>query len=527
MGAIALSLAQLAPVSYPLALLISPGGRATPTFPNRVMAEGKITPRSEDYAQWYQDVIANAEMAEAAGVVKGCMVIRPHGFAVWEKMQADLDRRFKETGHKNACFPMLIPMSFIEKEAQHVEGFAPELAVVTHAGGKELEEPYVIRPTSETIIGHFFSKWIDSYRELPLLINQWANVMRWELRTRIFLRTGEFLWQEGHTAHATHQDAHEEVVRMLNVYRDFAHEVMAVPMIRGIKTENERFAGAIETRCIEAYMQDGKALQAGTSHNLGQNFGKAFDVMFQNEKGEREYVWQTSWGVSTRLVGALIMAHSDDDGLVLPPRLAPIHVAIVPIFRKDDEKARVLEAANRIADELREDGLTVELDDRDGMKPGAKYYEWERKGVPIRIEIGPRDLDEESVMIKRRVSELDERGRPKKEKLPMKDLGVALGKILDEFQQELFDRAKTRMDENTITVDNWDDFVAAFADEKNLKFVYAHWDGTTETELAIKEETKATIRCRPTDGDGPAPEPGTCIKTGKPSEGLVLFAKNY
>ena len=491
------------------------------------MAAGKITPRSEDYSQWYQDVIAQAELAEVAGVVKGCMVIRPHGYAIWEKMRDDLDRRFKETGHKNASFPMLIPQSFLEKEAEHVEGFAPELAIVTHAGGKKLEEPYVLRPTSETIIGHFFSKWIDSYKELPLLINQWANVIRWELRTRLFLRTTEFQWQEGHTAHSTHEESREEVIRMLDVYRDFAHEIMAVPVIRGIKTDSERFAGAVETRCIEAYMQDGKALQSGTSHDLGQNFGKAFDVMFQNEKGEREYVWQTSWGVSTRLIGALIMSHSDDDGLVLPPKLAPIHVAIVPIFRKDDEKVRVLEAANRIADDLRADGLSVELDDRDGMKPGAKYYEWERKGVPIRVEIGPRDLDEESVMIKMRISELDERGRGKKEKLPMEGLGIAIGRKLDEFQTFLFDRAKKRMDDNTITVENWADFEAAFADDKNLKFVYAHWDGTAETETAIKAATKATIRCLPTDGDGPAAEPGKCVKTGEASNGLVLFAKNY
>ena len=296
------------------------------------MAEVKIAKRADDYAQWYQDVIQHADLAEAAGVVKGCMVVKPHGFAIWEKMQADLDRRFKETGHKNAAFPLLIPMSFITKEAEHVDGFAPELAVVTQAGGKELEEPYCIRPTSETIIGHFFAKWIDSHRDLPLLINQWANVMRWELRTRIFLRTTEFYWQEGHTAHATHQEAKEEVMRMLNVYRDFVHDVMAVPVVRGIKSANERFAGALETFTIEGMMQDGKSLQCGTSHDLGQNFGKAFDVMFQNDAGERDFVWQTSWGVSTRLIGALIMTHSDDDGLVVPPRLAPIHVVIVPIL---------------------------------------------------------------------------------------------------------------------------------------------------------------------------------------------------
>ncbi|QDU65069.1 proline--tRNA ligase [Engelhardtia mirabilis] len=490
------------------------------------MAENRITPRAEDYAQWYQDVIAQAQLAEAAGVVKGCMVIRPHGYAIWEAMQADLDRRFKATGHQNASFPLLIPMSFMTKEAEHVEGFAPELAVVTQAGGKELEEPYAIRPTSETIIGHFFSKWIDSHRDLPLLINQWANVMRWELRTRLFLRTSEFLWQEGHTAHATHAEAREEAVRMHHVYRDFCHEIMAMPVIRGIKTANERFAGALETLTIEALMQDGKALQAGTSHDLGQNFGRAFDVQFQNDAGEREYVWQTSWGVSTRLVGALIMTHSDDDGLVLPPKLAPIHVVIVPIFRKDDEKVRVLEAANRIAAELRDDGLNVKVDDRVSLKPGAKYYEWERKGVPLRIEIGPRDLDSESVMTKLRVAAVDESGRAVKEVRPMADLGVSIGKTLDEFQTQLFDTAQARLTAGTVHVDTWDDFVDVFKDGGS-RFVYAHWDGTTETELAIKNETKATIRCLPTDGDGPEAEPGKCIKTGADSAQRVLFAKNY
>jgi prolyl-tRNA synthetase len=398
--------------------------------------------------------------------------------------------------------------------------------VVTQAGGKELEEPYAIRPTSETIIGHFFSKWIDSHRDLPLLINQWANVMRWELRTRLFLRTSEFLWQEGHTAHASHAEAQEEVARMLDVYRDFAHEVMAMPVIRGVKTANERFAGAVETRCIEAYMQDGKALQAGTSHDLGQNFGKAFDVTFQNAEGQREHVWQTSWGVSTRLVGALIMTHSDDEGLVLPPKLAPIHVVIVPIYRKDEEKAEVLEAAHRIASELRDDGLAVKVDDRDAVKPGAKYYEWERKGVPVRIELGPRDIADNAVMIKRRLAEIDERGKPIKEKLSMDGLGVALGKVLDELQSGLFTAAQQRLADNTVHVDSWDDFVDVFKDGGS-KFVYAHWDGTQETELAIKNETKATIRCLPYAEDGPAAEAGACIKTGKPSAQRVLFAKNY
>ena len=480
----------------------------------------KITPRAEDYSQWYQDVIAAGELAEPANIVKGCMVIRPHGFAIWEGIQADMDRRFKATGHKNAYFPLLIPMSFIEKEAEHVEGFAPELAVVTHAGGKELEEQYCIRPTSETIIGHFFSRWIDSHRDLPLLINQWANVMRWELRTRMFLRTSEFLWQEGHTAHATHEESLEEVHRMLGVYRDHCHEVMAMPVICGRKSAHERFAGALETLTIEAMMQDGKALQSGTSHDLGQKFGKAFDVTFQNAQGEREFVWQTSWGTSTRLVGALIMTHSDDYGLVLPPKLAPIHVAIVPIYRKDEEKGAVMEKAHAIAAELRDNGLVVELDDREGMKPGAKYYDWERKGVPLRLELGPRDLASGTVMAKRRVTDEG------KEKLPMDGIGAAVGKVLDEIQADLFNRALARREESTVSVDSWDDFAAAFEGSQS-KFVWAHWDGTTETELAIKEATKATVRCIPLEGEGPEPEVGVCVKTGAASEQRVLFSKNY
>jgi prolyl-tRNA synthetase len=500
------------------------------------MSEARITPRAQDYAQWYQDVVREGGLAEPAEVVKGCMVIKPHGYAVWEKMQADLDRRFKATGHQNAYFPLLIPLSFLAKEAKHVEGFAMECAVVTHTGlravdGKleiknELEEPYVIRPTSETIIGHFFAKWIDSYRDLPLLINQWANVMRWEKRTRLFLRTSEFLWQEGHTAHATHEEALEEVHRMLDVYRDFVVEMMAVPVIQGIKTANERFAGAVETLCIEALMQDGKSLQAGTSHDLGQNFGKAFNVTFQSQSGAREFVWQTSWGMSTRLVGALVMTHSDDDGLVLPPKLAPIHVVIVPIYKKDDEKVRVHEAAHKIAAELRDDGLAVRVDDREGIKPGAKYYEWERKGVPVRIEIGPRDLEQSSVMIKRRIAPTTPEGKPMKETLKMADLGLSIGKVLDEFQHFLFDRAKAFREANTVSLDSWKEFEDVFAGEAS-KFAWCHWDGTTETELAIKEATKATVRCIPLAGQGPAAEPGKCIKTGKPSAQRVLFAKNY
>ncbi len=495
------------------------------------MAEVVITPRAKDYAQWYQDVIAAAQLAEAANVVRGCMVVRPHGWAIWERIQSELDRRFKETGHQNAAFPMLIPLSFLQKEAQHATGFAMECAVVTHSGlravdGKielknELEEPYVVRPTSETIIGHFFAKWIDSYRDLPLLLNQWCSVMRWELRTRLFLRTAEFWWQEGHTAHSTHEDALEEVLRMLEVYREVYEDVLAIPVIKGMKTANERFAGAHETYCVEALMQDGKALQGATSHDLGQNFGKAFNVTFQNEKGERDFVWQTSWGCTTRTIGALIMVHSDDNGLVLPPKVAPIHVAIVPIYRKDDEKVRVLEVAHRLAKELREDGLVVKVDDREGMKPGAKYYEWERKGVPLRIEVGPRDVDAGTVIAKLRACD------DQKKTLPMANLGVEVGKLLDWFQKALLERAIAFRAANTLEVNSWSEFVDIFKDDKSSKFVYAHWDGTSETELAIKEATKATIRCIPLQGQGPAAAPGVCIKSGKPSAQRVLFAKNY
>jgi prolyl-tRNA synthetase len=495
------------------------------------MAEQTITPRAKDYAQWYQDVIAAAELAEAAGVVRGCMVVRPHGWAIWEKIQAELDGRFKATGHQNAAFPLLIPLSFLQKEAQHASGFAMECAVVTHAGlravdGKielksELEEPYVVRPTSETIIGHFFAKWIDSYRDLPMLLNQWCNVMRWELRTRLFLRTGEFWWQEGHTAHATHEEAREEVLRMLDIYRDVYHDVLAVPVIRGIKSENERFAGALETFCVEALMQDGKSLQGATSHDLGQNFGKAFDVTFQTKEGTRDHVWQTSWGASTRMIGALIMAHSDDGGLVLPPKLAPIHVAVVPIWKNDEEKSAVLAASDKIAAELRDDGLVVKVDDRDALRPGDKYYHWERRGVPLRLEVGPRDVASGSAMAKTRI------GDPKaKEKLPFDGIGVSVGRLLDGMQKDLFARALAYRDANTVLVDSWSDFEQVFADQGS-KYVWAHWDGTTETELAIKEATKATLRLVPLDGEGPAPETGRCIKTGKPSAKRVLFAKNY
>jgi prolyl-tRNA synthetase len=487
------------------------------------MAEerGKITPQAEDFPQWYQDVVREGDLAEVARVVKGCMVIKPHGYAIWEKIQAGLDRRFKETGHQNAYFPLLIPKAFITREAEHVEGFAPELAVVTHAGGKQLPEgeEYVIRPTSETIIGHFFAKWIDSYRDLPLLINQWANVVRWELHTRLFLRTTEFLWQEGHTAHATHDEAREEVLRMLDVYGDFAEGAMAMPVVRGIKSESEKFAGALSSYCIEAMMRDGKALQAGTSHDLGQNFGKAFDVKFQSEEGREDYVWQTSWGVSTRLVGGLIMTHSDDSGLILPPGLAPIQAVIVPIFRKAHERETVMGVATKLRDEVAAGGVAVTLDDREGKRPGEKFYEWERKGVPIRIELGPRDIKSGEVMTRLRVAD-------DKVKRPLDTLAADLPGVLDEFQSFLFDRAERFREENTVTVDTWGEFRDVF-EEGESKFAWCHWDGTAETETAIKDETKVTIRCIPLPGQGPDPEPGACVKTGKPSKQRVLFAKAY
>ena len=494
-----------------------------------------ITKRSEDYPQWYQDVVRFGELAEPAKVVKGCMVIKPHGYAVWEKIQRDLDARFKDTGHKNAYFPLLVPMSFITKEAEHVEGFAPELAVVTRAGGAELEEPYAIRPTSETIIGHFFAKWIDSHRDLPLLINQWANVMRWELRTRLFLRTTEFLWQEGHTAHATHEDAREEVLRMLHVYGDFAEEVLAMPVVRGTKTASERFAGAVDTTCIEAFMQDGKALQAGTSHDLGQNFGKAFDVKFQSESGELEYVWQTSWGVSTRLIGGVVMTHSDDDGLVLPPRVAPIHAVIIPIFRDDEQRAAVMAAAERLEAALSEidiappraryrDFLEVAIDDRD-MRPGAKFYEWERRGVPMRIELGPKDLEKGQVCVKMRVDTGGVGGNGKEFVAEAEFVANAKQRLLD-YQDALLERARTRMREGTVSLDTWEQFEATFAGDQS-SFAWCHWDGTAETEAAIKDKTKVTIRCIPLPGQGPDPEPGVCIFSGKPSKQRVLMAKAY
>lgn len=480
------------------------------------MAQG-IATQAEDYSRWYTDVVQKAELADYSPV-KGSMVIRPYGYGLWENMRAGLDARFKATGHVNAYFPMLIPESFFHKEAEHVEGFSPELAVVTHGGGKKLEEPLVIRPTSETIIWSMYKKWIQSHRDLPLLINQWANVVRWELRTRLFLRTTEFLWQEGHTAHATAAEAEEETLRMLDVYADFAETEMALPVIKGLKTEQEKFAGAVRTYCIEALMGDGKALQSGTSHNLGQNFARAFDVSFQNEQGERELVWATSWGVSTRLVGALVMAHGDDDGLILPPRLAPVQIVIVPIYKTDDGRSATVTEAHRVGDILRAAGLRVQVDDRDNFKPGWKYAEWELKGVPLRLEIGPKDLEKRSVFSARR----DTR---EKQALPVDALATLASEKLVAIQKDIFAKALAFRKQMTTHVDSWDEFKEVL--EAKGGFLVAHWDGTAETESAIQEETKATIRCIPLAADPADLEPGACVYSGRASARRVLFAKSY
>jgi len=480
------------------------------------MAQG-IATQAEDYSRWYTDVVQKAELADYSPV-KGSMVIRPYGYGLWENMRAGLDARFKATGHVNAYFPMLIPESFFHKEAEHVEGFSPELAVVTHGGGKKLEEPLVIRPTSETIIWSMYKKWIQSHRDLPLLINQWANVVRWELRTRLFLRTTEFLWQEGHTAHATAAEAEEETLRMLDVYADFAETEMAMPVIKGLKTEQEKFAGAVRTYCIEALMGDGKALQSGTSHNLGQNFARAFDVSFQNEQGERELVWATSWGVSTRLVGALVMAHGDDDGLILPPRLAPVQIVIVPTYKTDDERSATVTEAHRVGDILRAAGLRVQVDDRDNFKPGWKYAEWELKGVPLRLEIGPKDLEKRSVFSARR----DTR---EKQALPVDALATLASEKLVAIQKDIFAKALAFRKQMTTHVDSWDEFKDVL--ETKGGFLVAHWDGTAETESAIQEETKATIRCIPLAADPADLEPGVCVYSGRASARRVLFAKSY
>jgi prolyl-tRNA synthetase len=483
--------------------------------------------RSENYSEWYNNLVKNADMAEHADV-KGCMVIKPYGYAIWEKMQAQLDKMFKKTGHVNAYFPLLIPKSFFEKEEKNAEGFAKECAVVTHYRLKvdenrkivvdedaKLEEELIIRPTSEAIIWNTYKGWIQSYRDLPILINQWANVMRWEMRTRLFLRTSEFLWQEGHTAHSTSDEAIAETKQMLNVYAEFAEKFLAVPVIRGVKTENERFAGAVETYCIEGLMQDGKALQMGTSHFLGQNFAKAFDVKFQSKEGKLEHVWATSWGVSTRLIGALIMAHSDDEGLVLPPSLAPIQVVIVPIYRSDEERQKVEEAAEQIKLKLEDLDLSVKFDNRDTYKPGYKFAEWELKGVPVRIAIGPRDIENGTV-------ELARRDTKEKSVTSIDGIDLHIKNLLNEIQIAIYERAKLFRDQSIHAVNSWDEFKEVL--ETKGGFISAHWDGTGETEEKIKELTKATIRCIPLDN---IEEEGKCVLTGNPSKQRVLFAKAY
>ncbi len=480
------------------------------------MAESRITPRAQDFAAWYQDVVLQGDMAEPAEIVKGCMVIKPNGYAVWEALQRAFDDRFKATGHQNVYFPLLIPQSFLKKEAEHVEGFAPELAVVTIAGGKQLEEPYVIRPTSETIVGHFFARWIQSYRDLPLLLNQWANVVRWELRTRLFLRTSEFLWQEGHTAHSTHEEAREEVLRILDIYAEVAQDLMAMPVIKGMKTGAEKFAGALRSFSIEAMMQNGLALQAGTSHDLGQNFGRAFDVKFQTKEGKLDFVWQTSWGVSTRLIGGLIMTHSDDKGLVLPPKLAPVATVLVPIYRKEEERSSVMEAASKIAADLK-----LKVDNREGQTPGAKFFHWERRGVPIVLELGPRDLASANVVLKRR-----ETGA--KEIVPQSDLKAKIEATLAAQQTALYTVAKERLKLNCVTADSLPQVEEILrdvtAEKGGGKFVFAHIKDDPQCDARLKE-FKATVRCIPLidEHDGP----GKCIVTGEPVDRRAVIAKAY
>jgi len=486
----------------------------------------ELTSREENYAQWYNDLVIKADLAENSAV-RGSMVIKPYGYAIWEKMQSALDNMFKETGHENAYFPLFIPKSFFAKEAAHVEGFAKECAVVTHyrlkndgKGGVEvdesakLEEELIVRPTSETIIWDTYKKWVQSYRDLPLLINQWANVVRWEMRTRLFLRTAEFLWQEGHTAHATKAEAVKETELILNIYAEFAEKWIGVPVLKGVKTPGERFAGAIETYCIEALMQDGKALQAGTSHFLGQNFAKAFDVKYVTKDNKLEHVWATSWGVSTRLIGALIMAHSDDYGLVLPPKLAPIQVVIVPIYRNPEQLAAITIEVETIVKDLKAKGISVKFDDRDTHKPGFKFAEWELKGVPVRLAIGPRDLENGTVEVARRDT-------LEKEVLAIRDIAVKIENLLEIIQNNIYEKALAFRDANTFNVDTWDEF------KERIElggFVWAHWDGTDETEEKIKDETKATIRLIPIDGKM---EDSICVYSGKPSKQRVVFAKAY
>ncbi|WP_373697190.1 proline--tRNA ligase [Porphyromonas loveana] len=487
----------------------------------------ELTPRSESYTQWYQDLVIKADLAENSAV-RGCMVIKPYGYAIWEKMQRQLDDMFKETGHMNAYFPLFIPKSFLSREADHVEGFAKECAVVTHYRLKanpdgdgvvvdpqaKLEEELIVRPTSETIIWNTYKNWIQSHRDLPILCNQWANVVRWEMRTRLFLRTAEFLWQEGHTAHATKDEAEEEARRMLDVYATFAEEYMAMPVVRGVKSANERFAGAVDTYTIEALMQDGKALQSGTSHFLGQNFAKAFNVTFADKDGNRDYVWATSWGVSTRLMGALIMTHSDDNGLVLPPKLAPFQVVIVPIYRNEEQLAQIDEKAQQIIAALRAKGISVKYDNSDNKKPGWKFAEYELKGVPVRLAMGARDLENNTVEVARRDTLT-------KETLSLDNIENTVADLLDDIQKNIFRKALNYRQEHTITVDTYEEFKEKLEEGG---FILAHWDGTPETEERIKAETKATIRCIPLAGDT---TPGVCMVTGKPSVQRVLFARAY
>ena len=477
----------------------------------------KLTTRAEDFSAWYNELVLRAELADYSPV-KGSMVIRPNGYGIWERMQRALDDMFKETGHVNAYFPLFIPQSFLQKEAQHVEGFAPETAVVTHGGGKELEEPLVVRPTSETIIYHMFAKWTQSYRDLPILMNQWANVVRWEMRTRLFLRTLEFLWQEGHTAHATHDEAEAETRKMLGVYRAFMEGWIAMPVITGQKTESEKFAGALRTYSCEAMMQDNKALQAGTSHNLGQNFAKAFQVTFQNDKGALDYVWNTSWGVSTRLVGALVMSHGDDNGVITPPRLAQYQAVIVPIYKTDEERVQVLEAADRTLRELKAGGIRAHLDARDGLKPGAKYYEWEGRGVPFRLEIGPRDVAAGKVMLARRTG-----GK----KTPFDTVGLVhtLRLEMDSMQQDLLDAARARREQNSIrgvTKGSFLDFLA-----RDGGFAYGGWCGDAACEADIKEQTKATIRCLPDEEFQSPTRPDRCMWCDRPATVEAVWARAY
>ena len=486
-----------------------------------------LTKRAENYSQWYNELVVKADLAEQSAV-RGCMVIKPYGYAIWEKMQHILDKMFKETGHVNAYFPLLIPKSFLSKEADHVEGFAKECAVVTHYRLKNdpegrgvvvdpdarLEEELIIRPTSETIIWNTYRNWIKSYRDLPILCNQWANVFRWEMRTRMFLRTAEFLWQEGHTAHATKEEAMEEAVRMLNVYADFAERYMAVPVVKGVKSANERFAGALETYTIEAMMQDGKALQSGTSHFLGQNFAKAFDVKFINRNNELEYVWATSWGVSTRLMGALIMTHSDDNGLVLPPHLAPIQVVIVPIYKSTEQLDEISRRVEPMVEKFRNMGISVKYDNADNKRPGFKFADYELKGVPVRLALGARDLENGTI-------ELMRRDTLEKETLPIDGIEEHVQKLLEDIQDNIYKKALALRESKTTTADTYDEFKEKI---EQGGFILAHWDGTPETEEKIKEETKATIRCIPLEGDK---TPGKCMVTGRPSAQRVIFARNY